>query len=87
MLDKQGAEEDKLRLCCSATQTNSTESSLSSVIIDDGATVVLPLASVADKQEGLEATVGHALGQRSSTLEEKTFTGMPHLAVLIDLHQ
>lgn len=48
---------------------------LSSVIIDDGATVVLPLASVADKQEGLEATVGHALGKGSSTLEEKVSQG------------
>lgn len=43
------------------------------MIIDDGATVVipLPLACGVDKQEGLEATVRHALGKRSSTLEEK----------------
>lgn len=45
------------------------------MIIDDSATVVLPLASVADKQEGLEAIVGHALGKGSSTLEEKVLQG------------
>lgn len=62
-------------LCCSSTWSNSTEPTLSSVIIDDAATVVLPLASVADKQEGLEATVGHALGKGSSTLEGKVSQG------------
>lgn len=45
------------------------------MIIDDGATVALPLASVADEQEGLEATVRHALGKGSSTLEGKVSQG------------